>query len=177
MRLSPRSDSVPVRVNRLLLPYERNVITVHLHPARIIPPLVTALGALLAAVAVGPLAQGDATLELIIFLFVVILCVQLARAAADWLVGYVVITSSRLFKCGGVLTSDVTLNVPLETMRDIRLTRSVAGRLYGYGTLVLPSQHLTIDYVPYPEQIYLEILGLVFRGEGDYSPEETGFSS
>jgi hypothetical protein len=153
VRLIPGSYT-PSRVDRLLLPYERNVITVHLHPARIIPALVTTLGGLMAAVAVGPLARGDVTLELIIWLFVVILLGQLARAVADWLVGYV--------KCGGLINSDVTLSVPLETIRDIRLTRSFAGRIYGYGTLVLPSQHLTIDYVPYPEQMYLEILGLVY---------------
>jgi hypothetical protein len=161
VRLGPATHT-PTRVGKLLLPYELNVITVHLHPARIIPSLVTALGGLIAAIAVGPLARGDITLELIIWLFVVILLGQLARAVVDWQVGYVVITSQRLFKCGGLINSDVTLSVPLETIRDIRLTRSFAGRIYGYGTLVLPSQHLTIDYVPYPEQMYLEILGLVY---------------
>ncbi len=36
MRLVPNTDTVPASVNRYLLPHERQVITVHQHPAVLI---------------------------------------------------------------------------------------------------------------------------------------------
>ena len=170
MRAIPLTERVPHRINRFLLPYETRIITVHPHPFRIIPSLVTATGGLLAAVTIGPLTQANRVLELIIWLLVAMLLAQLALTVAHRSTRYVVVTSARLFICSGLLASDITFSTPLEFIRDIRLTRSFAGRLYGYGTLVLPSQHVAIDYVPYPEQLYLEILGLLFS-EGRISDE------
>jgi hypothetical protein len=50
--------------------------------------------------------------------------------------------------------------------------------MLGYGTFYLPSgnrKHVLMDYVPYPEQLYLEISGLVFGSDehdskGDSDP-------
>ena len=39
MRLVPNTDTVPASVNRYLLPHERQVITVHQHPAILIKPI------------------------------------------------------------------------------------------------------------------------------------------
>lgn len=163
MRRIPNADAMPGHINRFLLPHERQVIAVRQHPARLIPPLGTAIGGLLAAVAVGPVVQGNGSLELTVWLLVGILIAQLALVATNWSTRYLVVTSSRLFLYSGLLTYGVTFSLPLENIGDIRLTRSSAGRLYGYGTLVFESAHRAIDYVPYPEQLYLEILQL-FRG-------------
>ena len=43
MRLVPNTDTVPASVNRYLLPHERQVITVHQHPAVLIMPIFWAL--------------------------------------------------------------------------------------------------------------------------------------
>src|ERR1700686_5230418 len=43
MRLVPNSDTVPATVNRYLLPHERQVITVHQHPAVLIMPILWVL--------------------------------------------------------------------------------------------------------------------------------------
>jgi hypothetical protein len=60
MRLVPNTDTVPAKVNRYLLPHERQVITVHQHPAVLIRPIFELLvglaiaGWLTNAVAHGP---------------------------------------------------------------------------------------------------------------------------
>lgn len=166
MRITPNTDRVPPQVNRFLLPQERQVITVRQHPARIIPSLVTAMGGLLAAVVIGPVVKGSGALEVAIWLLVVILIAQLASTVLDWSSRYLVITSSRMFICSGFFAPDITWTAPLTRIQDIRLRRSIGDRLYGTGTLVLQSEHLAIDYVPYPEQLYLEITGLLVREEG-----------
>ena len=45
--------------------------------------------------------------------------------------------------------------------------RSFLGRMLGYGTFILESagqdQALsTVDHIPYPEQLYLEVCALIF---------------
>jgi hypothetical protein len=53
--------------------------------------------------------------------------------------------------------------------------RSPMGRLLGFGEFILESagqdQALTnVDYLPYPEQLYLEVCGLIFKDQ-DESPD------
>src|ERR1700691_2698766 len=43
MRLVPNTDTVPTSVNKYLLPHERQVISVHQHPAVLIRPIFEAL--------------------------------------------------------------------------------------------------------------------------------------
>ena len=43
---SPHADNVPAQVNRYLLPHERQVITVHQHPAVLIKPIAFLLAGL-----------------------------------------------------------------------------------------------------------------------------------
>lgn len=169
MRRILSNDEVRPRVHRFLLPHETTVIIARLHQAVIIPWLVTATGGLLAAVVIGPVVQGNSVLELAIWLLVIVLMAQLALAVLDWSSRYLVITSSRLLIICGLFGPNIALSAPLALMQDIRLTRSIRGRVSGYGTLVLESEHLAIDYVPYPEQIYLELLGVSFReaSQGD----------
>ena len=55
-------------------------------------------------------------------------------------------------------------------MTGLTLQRTVLGRLFGYGTLIVTSasRHQPfrkVRYLPYPEQPYLEISGLL-RQEG-----------
>jgi len=56
----------------------------------------------------------------------------------------------------------------------MRFERSATARLFGYGTFVVESAgkdkvFSRIDHLPYPEQLYLEVCGLIFKdpGKGD----------
>ena len=149
--------SVPSLVSRYLLPHEQAVITVRFHPARFIPPLVTALGALSLAIAVSPVLRGAELLAA--WLITLVLIINLATTAVDWVSRYLVVTSHRIFIVEG---SGITLEWPLADVKDVRLIRSIGGRLFGYGTLIFGSERVAIDSLPYPEQLYLEILGLLY---------------
>jgi hypothetical protein len=59
--------------------------------------------------------------------------------------------------------------MPLTRVTDMSFRRSALGRLLGYGEFIIESagqeQALrTINFLPYPEQLYLEVCGLVFPG-------------
>jgi hypothetical protein len=64
------------------------------------------------------------------------------------------------------------LMMPLKKVTDMSFERSALGRLLGYGKFILESagqdQALTsVDHVPYPEQLYLEICRLIFPSQED----------
>ena len=62
MRLVPNSDTVPASVNRFLLPHERQVITVHQHPAILIKPIFWVLiGLAVAGWLSSSIAHGNGT--------------------------------------------------------------------------------------------------------------------
>jgi hypothetical protein len=62
--------------------------------------------------------------------------------------------------------------MPLVKVTDMSFQRSTLGRLLGYGEFILESagqdQALrVVDHLPYPEQLYLEVCGLIFPGRKD----------
>ena len=74
----------------------------------------------------------------------------------------------------GIITRKVNM-MPLAKVTDMTFQRSPMGRLLGYGEFILESagqdQALTnVDYLPYPEQLYLEVCGLIFKDK-DESPD------
>jgi hypothetical protein len=158
MRMASADNSAPPLVMRYLLPHERQVITVRLHPARFIPPLVTALGALSLAIALTPVLRGVAAVTA--WLIALTLIGNLAHTVVDWLSRHLVVTSHRIFMIDG---SGVTLELQLTDVKDVRMIRTIGGRLLGYGTLIFGSERLAVDSLPYPEQLYLEILGMLYR--------------
>ena len=69
MRLVPNTDTVPASVNRYLLPHERQVITVHQHPAILIRPIFEVLAGLaIAGWLTTVFAKNNGTAILIIWI-------------------------------------------------------------------------------------------------------------
>jgi hypothetical protein len=173
VRLVPSTDAVPTAVNRYLLPHERQVITVHRHPAILIPSAATATGGLLAAVAVIPIVKGSESLELAIWLLAGFLFAQFISACINWSTRYLVVTSQRVLLTPRVLGSTRIKSMPLERIREMTFQRSRGGHLLGYGTFIFESNdmpYMIVNCIPYPEQLYLEVQGLVFKDK-DESPD------
>jgi uncharacterized membrane protein YdbT with pleckstrin-like domain len=172
MRLVPSSDTVPTSVNKYLLPHERQVITVRQHPAVLIRRIVEALvGLALAGFLSGTLAHGNNYAILVIWGLWAVLLVRLIVKVFEWSVNYFVVTSQRMLLASGVITRKVNM-VPLAKVNDMTFQRSTLGRLLGYGQFIVESaaqdQALKIvDYLPYPEQLYLEVCGLIFKGKDE----------
>jgi hypothetical protein len=147
----PADEKVPPEVYHYLLPHERRVITVRRHPVVLAGPLglltarrkdVTALRGAWGASGVG-------------------LFVSAIRLYA-WLSSYVVVTNFRLLRVKNLASTKVN-TIQLREIRGIDMHRSVLGRLFGYGTFIIRSadRDEKIRYLPYPEQLYLELTGIL----------------
>jgi uncharacterized membrane protein YdbT with pleckstrin-like domain len=168
IRVVPGSDTVPPAIARYLLPHERQVITVRLHPAVLIRPVAEALGGLaLAALISVAVAKGNGTVLLVIWLAWLVLLFRLGFKVWAWWDDHFVVTSQRLLLATGVLTKKVNM-MPLSKVTDMSFQRSSLGRVLGYGEFIVESagqdQALRrVDHLPYPEQLYLEVCGLIFK--------------
>ena len=175
MRLVPNTDTVPASVNRYLLPHERQVITVHQHPAVLIRPIFEVLvGLAIAGWLSNSVANGNGTAILVIWILWGILLLRLVVKIFDWGVTYFVVTSQRFLLATGLVSRKVNM-MPLAKVTDMSFQRSPMGRILGYGEFILESagqdQALNrVDHLPYPEQLYLEVCGLIFKDK-DESPD------
>ncbi len=166
-QVSPAQIGPPASVNRYVLPDERSVITVRMHPAALAGPLVLACGGLVAA---RKLASRSPRSDIVWGAYLLVPLYFLRRLAA-WPVTYLAVTDGRMVLIGGLLRRTAAAT-PLDQVTGLTLQRTVLGRLLGYGTLIVfsPSRRQAfrkVRYLPYPEQLYLEISGRL-------RPEEQG---
>jgi membrane protein YdbS with pleckstrin-like domain len=175
MRLVPNTDAVPASVNKYLLPHERQVITVHQHPAILIRPIFEVLiGLAIAGWLSSSVAHGNNIVILVIWVLWGLVVLRLAVKVFEWSVTYFVVTSQRFILANGIVTRKVNM-MPLAKVTDMSFQRSPMGRILGYGEFILESagqdQALSnVDYIPYPEQLYLEVCGLIFKDKEE-SPD------
>jgi hypothetical protein len=171
----------PRLVDRYLLPSERIVRSVRMHPMAIIAPAALILaGALFAGFVTGPphpAVPGS--------------CGSSGCCGPRWQSGRAgrsppggggtfVITENRLMLVTSLLNTDVGM-MPLAKVTDMRLFQTTLGRSLGYAHFIVESagqdQALSrIDYVPFPSQMYRQILSLLFekRSPGGGPPGPRG---
>ena len=170
MRLAPNTDTVPASVNRYLLPHERQVISVHEHPAVLIGPIaLVLLGLAIAGFLSNTVTHGNSTAILIIWGAWVLLLLWFLFKIWDWSVNYFVVTSHRLILAKGFVVRKIGM-LPLTKVTDMSFQRTTIGRILGYGEFIVESagqdQALrNVKFIPYPEQLYLEVCGLIFKDE------------
>jgi len=179
MRLIAPRNAGPAAVNKYLLPHEHQVITVRKHPAVLIGPIAIALAGLLIALVLGTtVLRNSHNGILVLVLIAVALLLYLGYRTWEWSEDYFVVTSDRMLQASGVFTRKIAM-MPLVKVTDMSFKRSTLGRLLGFGQFILESagqdQALrTIDHVPYPEQLYLEICALIFPAEKIPCPQCDG---
>jgi len=174
MRLVSTGNNPPREVDKYLLLHEREhqVITVRMHPAVLVAPVAIALGGLIVAVVLnGSILSGQRAIMMIVWVGWLILFLWALVKAATWSVEYFVVTSRRMILTSGLLTRKVAM-MPLNKVTDMSFQRSLGGRLFGYGEFILESagqdQALrNIPFIPYPEQLYLEVCDLLFPSKDD----------
>lgn len=166
MQLIPNTSTVPAAVNKYLLPHERQVITVHLHPAVLVGPVGVAVAGLVAAVVSSSISAFSSAALLIIWLGWGLLLLYAIGKTLRWLGGYFAVTSQRLVLVTGFVTRDL-ISIPNAYVASMRFRRSFMGRVLGYGQFIIEAQRTLpvwmINYIPYPEQLYLEVTALVYR--------------
>jgi uncharacterized membrane protein YdbT with pleckstrin-like domain len=170
MGLATNTDRVPARINKYLLPYESRVITVHQHPAVLLRPFLFLLAGLVLAVLVN---IGVHTRDVIIAVWILfaILLAWVIGKIIERAVTYFVVTTKRMVLAEGVFVRKVNM-LPLTKVTEMTFQQSPFGQLLGYGEFLVesagPEQALShITYLPYPEQLYLEVCGLIFKDEDE----------
>jgi membrane protein YdbS with pleckstrin-like domain len=171
LRVVP-NQTVPASVYKHLLPHERQVITTRFHPAVLLRPVAEVLGGLaVAGLVTTTIAHGNSIVILVIWLAWLVLVGRMMIRIFLWLEDYFVVTPQRILLATGIFTRTVNM-MPLTKVTDMSFRRSAMGRLFGYGEFVIESAGLDqalrrIDHLPYPEQLYLEVCGLIFKDKGD----------
>jgi uncharacterized membrane protein YdbT with pleckstrin-like domain len=166
----------PAGLSRYLLPREVQVAAVRQHPAVLIwPATLTLLGLLLIAVLTATYLHG--LIATILWAGFGLLLLRFVWKAASWWVYYFVVTSQRLLLSTGLLTRKVNM-MPLSKVTDMSFQRSFSGRLLGYGEFIVESagqdQALRrVRFIPYPEQLYLLICGMIFPESADDEDDES----
>jgi hypothetical protein len=163
-------------VDNYLLPHERQVIVVRQHPAVLIGPIVLTLAWPVAAgVLTATILSGNGPLVTAVWIAWLALFARMIWKAIDWARTFFVVTSQRFVLVSGVLIRKVAM-LPLVKVTDMTLQRSSTGRLLGFGEFIMESagqdQALRmVDHIPYPEQLYLEVCGLIFRSSEPDEPD------
>jgi uncharacterized membrane protein YdbT with pleckstrin-like domain len=171
------SSTGPAAVSKYLLPREVQVATVRQHPAVLLAAGSQALAGLLVAGLLSlTVFKHNHLLLAIVWIAWAVLLLRLIWKAINWAVDYFVITSQRLMLTTGLLTRKVAM-MPMSKVTDMSFRRSFGGRLLGYGELIVESagQNQALDrvpYIPYPEQLYLLVCGILFPAGAEEPSDE-----
>jgi hypothetical protein len=164
---------------RYLARDERSVLQLRRHPVVLAGPAAAALGlVVLAAVAgtlISPQESGD-FVDVVLGLAAVAGVLRLLFKTWEWWVDRIVVTDQRVVEVSGIVTRRVA-SMPLEKVTDMIYLRTLAGRLLGYGDMIVESagqdQALSrIERVPHPDDFYRTITTLVTQGLPSLLPED-----
>jgi uncharacterized membrane protein YdbT with pleckstrin-like domain len=161
-----------------LLDTERRVIRIRRHWAVLLWDIFQAAALLAICVLVSYLLPPALwVVQNVLWYAALLVVLHFAYKVMEWWVERLVVTDKRFVMTTGVFTTQV-LMMPLSKVTDLTYERTVAGRMMGYGTMVVESagqiQALNkIDYLPQPEAFYDTISELVF---GDKTKQAERFS-
>ena len=155
------AEEIPASVDRYLLPDEHQLICIREHPAVLLKSIILAIVGLLVAVLLTSVAPISSTGLYIIWLAWGVLLLWMVLKTYEWFIKYLVVTSGRIFIVTGLVNRKLSAML-LSDVTDLNLRRSLLGRLFGYGELVmehdLPDQSLrVVRFVSYPAEVYLAL--------------------
>ena len=160
----------PREIDEYLLPTERRVIRVRQHWAVMLNEVTTTALFLLGMVLIERLLPESAVIDNLTFYMGLVAVLRFTVLTMLWWIERIVITDKRVMLARGIITHNVGM-MPLGKVTDLTFRRTLSGRMFGYGTLVVESagqiQALNrIDYVPRPEEVYEALSELVFGEKG-----------
>lgn len=161
-----------------LLSTERRVIRLRRHWAFLLRKLAETVLALVAAFALSfvlrEVEPSDAInlLQNVLWYVALFVLLRFTYYLVEWWVERIVVTDKRFMITSGIFTTKIAM-MPVGKVTDLTYQRSVLGRMFGYGTLVVESagqiQALNrIEFVPRPEEVFDAISELVF---GEKNPQ------
>jgi uncharacterized membrane protein YdbT with pleckstrin-like domain len=161
-----------------LLDTERRVIRVRRHWACLLWELFEAVGLLAGVVMVSYLLPAGSWLpQNVLWYAGLLVLIRFTYQILDWYVERIVVTDKRFMITEGIFTTSVQM-MPITKVTDLTYERSIPGRMFGYGTMIVESagqiQALNrIEYLPSPEEVFDAISVLVF---GEKKAQQERFS-
>ena len=160
----------PRDIDEYLLPTERRVIRVRQHFASLLKDVLTTSLFLLLVVLVQSYWPPSVLVDNITFYLALVAVIRFTVLTILWWIERIVITDKRVMLAQGFLVHKIAM-MPLSKVTDLTFERSLRGRIFGYGTLIVESagqiQALNrIDYIPRPEEVYEALSELVFGEKG-----------
>lgn len=155
-------------LTRYLSGTEESVLEVRRHPFSLARPAAASLGALLGASFIGSVTSwenGNDLIDTLVGLVAIFFVGRLFWKLLVWWEDRIVVTDQRIFEVSGILTRKVA-SMPLEKVTDMTYRRTIGGRLFGYGELVVetPGQTQAMDHIaflPRPDVFYRTVTSLV----------------
>jgi uncharacterized membrane protein YdbT with pleckstrin-like domain len=156
------------RAARYLPAHEEIVTQVRRHWSVLAGPFAAAVGALVAAAAVGylvsPRADSD-FLDTLVSVVAIFFLLRFVYKTWEWYSNRVVVTNQRFVEVSGIITRKVA-SMPITKVTDMTYRRTLPGRILGYGDLILESagqdQALSrIDHLPNPDVFYRTVTSLL----------------
>ncbi|MEP6697164.1 MAG: PH domain-containing protein [Pseudonocardiales bacterium] len=153
--------------SRYLVPAERIAVNQRRHWSLIVPSFgVALLGLFAAGYVTGQMTEHRGPLYDVIWFAALALIGHFLYRLAEWNQDRFIVTDRRIMMVTGLLTRQVAM-MPLLRVTDMSYERSVAGRIFGWGTFILESagqdQALrTIDRLPSPDVLYSTVCALMF---------------
>ncbi len=161
-----------------LLSSERRVIRVRRHWTSLIWDVLEAAALLAGFMMISSLLPGDAgVIQNVLWYGGLVVLLRLSYFIIEWWVERVVVTDKRFMLTSGVFDIKVAM-MPVTKVTDLTYERTVGGRMFGYGTLIVESagqiQALNrLEFLPDPERVYDAISELTF---GDKKAQSERFS-
>lgn len=160
----------PREIDEYLLPTERRVIRVRQHWAVMSEPLTETALFLLLVVALERYLPDNVLVDNVTFYLALVAVLRFTVLTIQWWIERIVITDKRVMLSQGIIVHNVGM-MPLSKVTDLTFRRTLGGRVFGYGTMIVESagqiQALNqIRYMPRPEEIYEALSELVFGEKG-----------
>jgi uncharacterized membrane protein YdbT with pleckstrin-like domain len=155
----------PREIDEYILPTERRVIRVRLHWVVLLSHM-TQTALVLGVLVFVDRTINNAILHTIAWYIGLVAVLRLTIFVIEWWIERIVITDKRVMLAKGIITHNLGM-MPLGKVTDLTFERTLTGRMFGYGTMVIESagqiQALNrIDFMPQPEEIYEALTELIF---------------
>lgn len=156
-------------MSRYLAPGEEVIHVCRRHPVVMVKPVLSWLLGV-AAVGVGAVwltqSTGMQVIDSVAVWVFALLTAVLAFRYLQWHRERYLITSKRVLQLHGIVAVQVA-GVSLARVTETSFSRSLTGRLLGYGELKLDSAGeqlglATLDYLPHPEEVYRLVSAQLF---------------
>lgn len=163
--VEPPASPFPKAVTRWLTGGEVPVIVTRQHVARLIPPAAALLAGLALAAWIS-LTTPPAAGHLAWWAFLAVTG-WAAWRWLDWRQCWIIVTPKRIMNVYGVARLRLE-QLPLAKLRDVDLSQTIPGRVFGYGTFEFSSiatghSLQQVEYVPWPADTHVEITAMITR--------------